>query len=76
MSEKIENFKWFLKNRDKLCAKYPKKYIVIVNKKIAAKFVSLDEAYAYAYRECKEVDFIVQRCVPSSNDFFITNLFN
>lgn len=62
MDKVLENSMWFQENHKELYAKYPNKYLVIVNKNVVKSFDSSHDAFIFAKNNYKIGDFCIPQC--------------
>lgn len=71
MDKVLENSMWFQKNHKELYAKYPNKYLVIVNKNVVKSFDSSHDAFIFAKSKYKIGNFCILKCKENISDLFL-----
>lgn len=70
MATQSEDFKWFVKNHDKLYSLYPDKHIVIQDKEVVGSGESFEKALANALSKGLQLGtFIIQECTKGEESY-------
>ncbi len=70
MSKPLEKeFKYYIKNQNKLVKKYNNKYVVIKNEKVIGVYDSVAEAVQKTSKKEQMGNFLVQKCTPGKEDY-------
>lgn len=64
-----KNFEYFKKNHDELFAKYPNKYLLIVDEDIKGNFNSFEDALVYASDKFELGKYIIQYCSEGTEGY-------